>query len=207
MEVEDPSGDPVKRACRVYDAAGIEYSTERQKVHTIKSIHTQQQNNNYHPRPAKRRLSACVSYRSIEALLTFTTSNLFVTSSQWNTRLIPAHLHHSKHLQHGLALPQPFFVILATYRSAPFTLGSRRRAAQPLAPPSSGTQHPSAAGDGKGLSRPELSLPLASPLPLPPPSLASEGGEAVFLRPSLPDRFSCFVCAFSFFVRLVTPGP
>ena len=119
-------------------------------------------------RPAKSRISACVSYWPAWALLTLTTSNLFVVSFQWKIRLMPAHLHHSKHLQQGFALPQPCFVILATYRSAPFTLGSRLLADQDLAaaPPSANTEKFSGDGDNPDsllLLLPEPSLPLTSP--------------------------------------------
>ena len=136
---------------------------------------------------------------------------------QWNIRLIPAHLHHSKQRQHGLAFPHPFFVILATYKSAPFILESRRLECQ-LGPrsilPLSGFAVFVCDAEGSGEDgRESLSLPLPLTSPLLLLSLADEGGWFLFEprpRPPLGADvifFGCFFPALNFCARFVTPGP
>ena len=108
-------------------------------------------------------------------------------------RFTPAHRHHSRHRQHGRALPIPFFVNRATYMSAPFARGSRRRVSHPLSPsfkrvaagPLSETPRSTMDRGGHTWRWDDdgrLSLPLASPLLLLELLLAGGGDSGGRLR-------------------------
>jgi hypothetical protein len=99
-------------------------------------------------------------------------------------RFTPAHRHHSRHRQHGLALPIPTFVTRATYKSAPLMRGSRLRALQAFStstttgPPAA--QHASPFDTLRARRLPPTSSLPSRPPPRPKPSSASTSSSSTF---------------------------
>lgn len=134
--------------------------------------------------PENKRPSACVSYAQPYASLTFITSKPFFDASQWKMRFTPAQRHHSMHLQHGHAVPNPCLVNRATYRSAPFTRGSRRRMSHRV------ESLALKGGDETGLLAPDDLVPLL-------PGLEARV-HALYGRPYLDDLVRYFWCCCCF---------